>query len=63
MSDERYVICGDAEPQLPRGLDAHTIRLRLYGPDNAEKVTLRIDDIRRQMYKEVPVRFHDLLDC
>ena len=62
MQSEQYIICGDAAANLPTDREAGALRLHLYGADDDHKITLRIDDIRRQIYKEVPARFHDLLD-
>jgi 7-cyano-7-deazaguanine synthase in queuosine biosynthesis len=62
MQNKRYVICGDATANLPAKCETDALRLHLYGPDDDHKITLRINDIRTQMYKEVPARFHDLLD-
>lgn len=36
--------------------------LHLYGADDDHKVTLEIEDIRQQMFKDVPTRLRDLLD-
>lgn len=62
MQSKRYIVCGDAAPTLPAEHEADALRLHLYGPDDDNKITLQIDDIRTQMYKDVPDRFHDLLD-
>lgn len=62
MQSKRYVICGDATVIPPPECEAEALRLHLYGNDDDHKITLQIDDIRRQMYKEVPARFHDLLE-
>jgi len=62
MCGERYIICGDATATVPAESRADVLRLHLYGGDDDYKITLQIDDIRRQLYKQVPARFHDLLD-
>lgn len=62
MASERYIICGDAKATVPAQFEADTLQLHLYGAEDEHKITLQIDDIRTQMYKEVPARFHDLLD-
>lgn len=62
MANERYIICGDAKVPVPIECEAESFRLHLYGAEDEQKITLQIDDIRTQMYKEVPARFHDLLD-
>jgi hypothetical protein len=62
MRNKQYIICGNAKTSLSAECEASALRLHLYGPDDDNKITLRIDDIRTQMYKEVPNRFHDLLD-
>ena len=62
MASERYIICGDAKATMPAQFEADALQLHLYGAEDEHKITLQIDDIRTQMYKEVPARFHDLLD-
>jgi hypothetical protein len=62
MASERYIICGDAKATVPAESEADALQLHLYGVEDEHKITLQIDDIRTQMYKEVPARFHDLLD-
>lgn len=62
MASERYIICGDAKATVPAQFEADALQLHLYGAEDEHKITLQIDDIRTQMYKEVPARFHDLLD-
>lgn len=62
MANKRYIICGDAKATVPNECEAESFRLHLYGAEDEQKITLQIDDIRTQMYKEVPARFHDLLD-
>lgn len=63
MASERYIICGGAAAKLPTACDADAVRLHLYGADDDNKITLQIDDLRKQMYRDVPARFHDLLDA
>ena len=60
MSDEHYVICGEAAPQLPS--KAKTLHLHRYGAEDDDKVTLKINELRQELFKEVPARFRDLLD-
>ncbi|MBP7946062.1 MAG: 7-cyano-7-deazaguanine synthase [Verrucomicrobia bacterium] len=62
MASERYIVCGGASATVPASLEQDAIRLHLYGPQDDDKLTLKIEDIREQMYKEVPARFHDLLE-
>ena len=62
MSDEHYVICGEAAPRLPNEAAAKAVRLHLYGPKNDHKITLKIKELRQELYKEVPARFRDLLE-
>jgi 7-cyano-7-deazaguanine synthase in queuosine biosynthesis len=62
MASERYIICGDAAVVVPAECETNVLRLHLYGTDDDDKIKLEIDDIRTQMYKDVPARFHDLLD-
>lgn len=62
MGSELYIICGGTPATVPAESQADMIRLHLYGAEDDHKITLQIDDIRTQMYKDVPARFHDLLD-
>lgn len=62
MAGERYILCGDSKTVVPAESQADALGLHLYGADDDHKITLQIDDIRTQMYKEVPARFRDLLD-
>jgi len=62
MANETYIICGDIVAEIPQNGRAKAYRLNLYGRNDDNKVTLQIEDIRRAMYKDVPDRFHDLLD-
>ncbi|MCB2189607.1 MAG: hypothetical protein KQJ78_24585, partial [Deltaproteobacteria bacterium] len=62
MQNRRYIICGNA---LTDGIDENPnrdIRLRLWGNDGPDKITLRIEDIHRKMFKNVPEVFQDLLE-
>ena len=38
------------------------LRLRLWGKDGPDKITLRIEDIHKKMCKDVPDAFQDLLE-
>lgn len=62
MGHDCYVVCGDAKSRSPHGGNDNSVRLHLYGPNDDDKIALRIEDIRRQMYKDIPKRYHDLLD-
>jgi 7-cyano-7-deazaguanine synthase in queuosine biosynthesis len=63
MQDKRYVICGKTEFNVPDEYAANALHYHLIGKDGEErKVELKIGDIRRSMYKEIPERFHDLLE-
>ncbi len=62
MSNDHYVICGEASPQLSPECEGKSVRFHLYGPEDENKLTLCIDEIRQQMYQNVPARFRDLLD-
>jgi 7-cyano-7-deazaguanine synthase in queuosine biosynthesis len=62
MNRERQIICGSPTVSSPANDKTDTLRLHLYGADDDHRIRLQIDDIRRQMYKEVPARFRDLLD-
>lgn len=60
MTDEHYVICGEAAPRVPE--TAKAVRLHLYGADDKGKITLRINELQEELFKEVPARFRDLLE-
>jgi hypothetical protein len=60
MVDEHYIVCGEAAPQLPS--EAKALHLHLYGPADDDRITLKIHELRQELYKEVPARFRDLLD-
>ncbi|MBC8392626.1 MAG: hypothetical protein H8E17_08695 [Deltaproteobacteria bacterium] len=63
MQDKRYVICGNANFNVPSEYSDSTLRYHLIGDDDhPRKVTLEIGDIRSSLYKEIPDRFHDLLE-
>jgi hypothetical protein len=63
MQAKRYVICGNIDFDVPAEYADKTLRYRLTGKDDdPRKVTLQIGDIRRNLYKEIPDRFHDLLE-
>jgi hypothetical protein len=60
MPNERAILCGSAgDASLPVG-DRHPLRLRMWGPHY--NVRLIIGDVRREMVREVPTVFLDLLD-
>jgi 7-cyano-7-deazaguanine synthase in queuosine biosynthesis len=62
MDNDRFLVCGDAAPKLSNECEEKTTRLHLYGEDDDNKVTLKINELQEQMYKEAPPRFRDLLD-
>jgi 7-cyano-7-deazaguanine synthase in queuosine biosynthesis len=62
MQDKRLILCGNPAFDVPADLAGGAMRFHLHGADDDHKVTLRIEDIRRSMYSDVPLRFHDLLE-
>lgn len=58
MQDKRYIICGNAPTSGIEENPERDLRLRLWGKDGPDKITLRIEDI----YKDVPDAFQDLLE-
>ena len=58
MQTERRIVCGNVGGTTA----ADDLRFHLHGEDDDFKVTLKIEDIRRNIYSEVPERFHDLLE-
>ena len=62
MQDKRYVICGNAPNDGIEENPDRDLRLRLWGNDGPDKITLRIEDIHKKMCKDVPDVFQDLLE-
>lgn len=62
MQDKRYVICGNAPADGFEENPDRDLRLRLWGNDGPDKITLRIEDIHKKMCKDVPDAFQDLLE-
>lgn len=62
MQNKHYIICGyDTKvPKIATG--EQIIRLWLRGPEGAEKLTLRIEDIEQHLYGNVPDKFLDLIE-
>lgn len=62
MQPERIILCGgvaaDGHPFDPE----RDIRLRLWGANGPDKITLRIEDIHEKLYRSVPPEFQDLLE-
>jgi 7-cyano-7-deazaguanine synthase in queuosine biosynthesis len=61
MNSEKFIICGNVHANLPADVEADALRLHLDGKDDENKITLRVEDIRSHIYKEVPSRLLDLL--
>lgn len=62
MQDRRLVICGNASlPGIQENPD-RDLRLRLWGDDGPDKITLRIEDIRKQVFGNIPDNFKDLVE-
>jgi 7-cyano-7-deazaguanine synthase in queuosine biosynthesis len=62
MQDKRYIICGNAPVDGIDVVESRSLRLRLWGKDGPDKITLRIEDIDEKMCKSVPDAFQDLLE-
>ena len=62
MQDKRYIICGNAPTSGIEENPDRDLRLRLWGKDGPDKITLRIEDIHKKMSKDVPDSFQDLLE-
>ena len=62
MQDKRYIICGNAPTDGIEENPDRDLRLRLWGKDGPDKITLRIEDIHKKMSKDVPDSFQDLLE-
>src|SRR5690606_12920655 len=62
MQDKRYIICGNAPTSGIEENPERDLRLRLWGKDGPDKITLRIEDIHKKMSKDVPHSFQDLLE-
>jgi hypothetical protein len=52
MQDKRYIICGNAPTDGIEENPDRDLRLRLWGKDGPDKITLRIEDIHKKMSKE-----------
>jgi hypothetical protein len=60
MANERAILCGSVgDASLSVG-DKDPVRLRMWGPHS--NVHLKIEDVRKAMYKAVPTAFLDLID-
>lgn len=60
MANERSILCGSvSDGSLPAGAN-DALRLRMWGPHR--NIRLKIEDVRRPMYKDVPSVFLDLID-
>src|SRR4051794_26491010 len=60
MATERVILCGPvSETGLPIQ-DRRPVQLRMWGP--RANVLLRIEDVRRAMFGDVPCHFLDLID-
>jgi hypothetical protein len=60
MANERAILCGSvSDASLPVG-DPRPLHLRMWG--SHRNVHLTIEDVRREMVREVPPEFLDLLD-
>ena len=62
MQDRRTIRCGDTPGDATAGSPGGDLRLRLWGKDGPDKLTLRIEDIDRKLWKNVPPEFQDLLE-
>jgi len=62
MENEQFILCGEETKCLAAERGDGALHLHLYGADDDHKITLEIEDIRQQMYKDVPTRLRDLLD-
>lgn len=48
MQDKRYIICGNAPTSGIEENPERDLRLRLWGKDGPDKITLRIEDIHKR---------------
>ena len=62
MQDKRYIICGNAPTDGVNEDQGRDLRLRLWGKDGPDKITLRIEDIDERDVQNVPDTFQDLLE-
>ncbi len=62
MQDKRYILCGNASAKGISEDPARDLRLRLSGKDGKGNITLRIEDVHRKMFQQVPSLFNDLLE-
>lgn len=61
MQSRRYVICGNASPEEGTDPDQE-LRLQLSGKEGRGNVKLWIEDIHKRMFRNVPTKFHDLIE-
>lgn len=62
MQPERIILCGGTEADGRTFNPELDIRLRLWGANGPDKITLRIEDIHEKLYRSVPAEFQDLLE-
>ena len=60
MANERSILCGDVTRDALPFDEKKPLSLRLWG--TGENVSLRIRDIRSQLFKDIPSPFHDLVE-
>lgn len=63
MQRKRYIICGNIDCDVPPEYRDTVLCYHTTGEDgHPRKVKLKIGEIRRSLFKEIPERFHDLLE-
>lgn len=62
MQRKRYILCGGVSVAGITPDPDRDLLLQLWGSKGSDKITLRIEDIHRQMFKNVPPEFQDLME-
>lgn len=62
MGTDRVILCGGVSPALGKGADARPLCLDVWELGNGFDVKLRLGDLQRQLWRDIPLPFHDLVE-
>lgn len=63
MQNKRYIICGNVDFHIPEEFQEDALYYHMENNgDESRKVTLKIGDFREPLCRNIPKRFHDLLE-
>jgi 7-cyano-7-deazaguanine synthase in queuosine biosynthesis len=63
MQNKRYIICGNVDFPIPEEFQEDALYYHMENNgDESRKVTLKIGDFREPLCRNIPKRFHDLLE-